>query len=97
MGKLIPLLIIVAFGCKLLLGRWPWAMLSLSNQGAPASRSMARARSLLGVAPGATRIDIIEAHKRLLVQVHPDRGGNEALVYEANDARDLLLARMPLA
>lgn len=98
MGKLIPLLIIAAMGCKLLLGRWPWEMLALSQMknGPQATRSMAKARTLLGVSPAASRADIIEAHKRLLVQVHPDRGGSEALVYEANEARDLLLAQVRL-
>jgi DnaJ family protein C protein 19 len=91
MGRLIVLLALAAVGCKLLLGRWPWEMMALPKP--PADR--AKARALLGVAPLATRSDIIEAHKRLLVQVHPDRGGNEALVHEANDARDLLLAELP--
>ncbi|MDP9056132.1 MAG: molecular chaperone DnaJ [Pseudomonadota bacterium] len=90
MGKLISLLVIASMGCKLLFGRWPWQMLALPQ----ASRQMSQARTLLGVNVGASRADIIEAHKRLLVQVHPDRGGSEALVYEANAARDLLLARM---
>ncbi len=93
MGKLIALLAIASMGCKLLFGRWPWEMLALP---AP-TRDMTKARTLLGVGPAATRAEIIEAHKRLLVQVHPDRGGSEALVYEANEARDLLLARMPLS
>ena len=92
MGKLITLLIIASMGCKLLFGRWPWEMLALPQ----ATRARDQARALLGVSARATRADIIEAHKRLLVQVHPDRGGSEALVYEANAARDLLLARMPL-
>ncbi len=92
MGKLITLLVIAAMGCKLLLGRWPWEMLALPQ----ATRRMAQAQTLLGVTPTASRADIIEAHKRLLVQVHPDRGGSEALVYEANAARDLLLEKAPL-
>ncbi len=91
MGKMILLLVIAAMGCKMLLGRWPWQMLALP----PASPQLAKARTLLGVGARASRTEIIEAHKRLLVQVHPDRGGSEALVYEANEARDLLLAQAP--
>jgi DnaJ family protein C protein 19 len=101
MGKIIVLLIIGSMGCKLVLGRWPWEMLALSGS-KDGTRSKtgrgvgtAQARTLLGVSTTATRTEIIEAHKRLLVQVHPDRGGSEALVYEANDARDLLLERIP--
>lgn len=97
MGKIIALLVIAAMGCKLVFGRWPWEMMAVSKlgNGPPSSERMAQARVLLGVDAAATRTEIIEAHKRLLVQVHPDRGGSEALVYEANDARDLLLARAP--
>ena len=91
MGKLIALLLIASMGCKLVFGRWPWEMLALPQS----TRATGQARTLLGVSAQATRADIIEAHKRLLVQVHPDRGGSEALVYEANAARDLLLARVP--
>ena len=91
MIRLIVLLAIASAACKLLLGQWPWQMLALP----PAQPRLAKARTLLGVGPAATRTDIIEAHKRLLVQVHPDRGGNETLVYEANEARDLLLAQTP--
>lgn len=99
MGKIFTLLVIASLGCKLVFGRWPWQMLALpqKNIGPQASSRLAQARSLLGVNAAASRADIIEAHKRLLVQVHPDRGGSEALVYEANDARDLLLARAPLS
>lgn len=98
MGKIIVVLVIASMGCKLVFGRWPWEMLALPQMkdGPQSTRSMAQARTLLGVSASATRADIIEAHKRLLVQVHPDRGGSEALVYEANEARDMLLARVPL-
>ena len=92
MGKIIVLLLIASLGCKLVFGRWPWEMLALQRS----TVGMAQARTLLGVSQAATRAEIIEAHKRLLVQVHPDRGGSEALVYEANAARDLLLTRLPL-
>ena len=53
-----------------------------------------RARNLLGVAADAPREAIIEAHRRLIAQVHPDRGGSNEAVHEANAARDLLLERL---
>ena len=49
---------------------------------------------LLGVDDRASRSDIVDAHRRLIVRVHPDRGGTESLVHEANAARDLLLAEL---
>jgi curved DNA-binding protein CbpA len=54
-----------------------------------------RARNLLGVRPDANHAEIIEAHRRLLAMVHPDRGGTNEQVHEANAARDLLLDALP--
>lgn len=45
--------------------------------------------------PDANRTDILSAHKRLVAMVHPDRGGSNEQVYEANAARDLLLDELP--
>ena len=33
--------------------------------------------------------------KRLIAMVHPDRGGTDGQVHEANAARDLLLDELP--
>ena len=71
-------------------GRWPWqAKVSTRNQ------AIFRARRLLGVEAGARREDIVAAHKRLVAMVHPDRGGTNQQVHEANAARDLLLDELP--
>ena len=55
------------------------------------NQALSRARALLGVSADASRAEILEAHKRLIAMVHPDRGGTTDQVYEANAARDLLL------
>jgi len=93
MGRLLVLLLLASIACKGLTGRWPWQVLGRYLTIVPAT-APARARALLGVSAEASREDIIAAHKRLLFQVHPDRGGSNALVHEANAARDLLLARI---
>ena len=49
---------------------------------------------MLGVDRSAKREAIIEAHRRLIARVHPDRGGSNDAVHAANAARDLLLARL---
>jgi DnaJ family protein C protein 19 len=38
--------------------------------------------------------EIADAHRRRIARVHPDRGGSNDQVHEANAARDLLLARL---
>ena len=90
MIKLIILVAILAYGWKLVRGRWPW-----EPKSALRAQQKARARRLLGVSAAASREDIIVAHRRLVALVHPDRGGSSDGVHEANDARDLLLAELP--
>lgn len=48
------------------------------------------ALQVLGLQPGATREDILKAHRRLIQKLHPDRGGNEYLAAKVNAARDKL-------
>ena len=53
-----------------------------------------RARQVLGVGAGADEGTIRAAHRRLLADVHPDRGGSAERSTEINAARDLLLAAL---
>lgn len=89
MIKLLWLIVLVSLACRLLAGRWPWELLRTADR----SAGEARARALLGVRPGAGREEIIEAHRRLIARVHPDRGGTDQAVHDANAARDLLLGK----
>ena len=91
MGDLILVAALAALACKAFTGRWPWAGLR-GRRDAGRIAELARARALLGVDPDAAHATIIDAHRRLILTVHPDRGGSAALVNEANDARDALLA-----
>jgi DnaJ homolog subfamily C member 19 len=52
---------------------------------------LAAARALLGVSPGADEATIRTAHRRLVADAHPDRGGSEELTGRLNAARDVLL------
>jgi len=92
MIKLLFFAAIICAGCKLVTRKWPWEFLA-SRPTRP--QALFRARKLLAVRAGASRNEIVEAHRRLIAMVHPDRGGTNEQVHEANAARDLLLDELP--
>ncbi|MFN2099172.1 J domain-containing protein [Altererythrobacter sp. MF3-039] len=92
MIRLLVIAAIISVGCKMVLGKWPWDYLRGPDT---KGQALFKARKLLGVPERATHAEIIEAHRRLITMIHPDKGGTNEQVHEANDARDLLLNDLP--
>jgi DnaJ domain len=55
--------------------------------------SVEEAYAILGLSAGADAEAIKEAHRRLMVKLHPDHGGSDYLATKINRARDMLLHR----
>jgi hypothetical protein len=64
---------------------------------APATKAalaLEEAAAILGVPADASADDIRAAHKKLIGQLHPDKGGTDYLAAKINDARRIMLERL---
>ncbi len=74
-------------------GSRPGADRAGGSRAASAEMTVEEAYAILGIAAGATADEIKEAHRRLMVKLHPDHGGSDYLASQINRARDTLLRR----
>ena len=65
------------------------------TSGPPPSGRMTRAEALkvLGLEQNASETEVRAAHRRLIQQTHPDKGGTSYLAAKINEAKDVLTGR----
>lgn len=81
---------LILFGLAILAFLYFTGQLSRRRPGMSADE----ARAVLGVTPDADADAVRAAHRRLVAQVHPDKGGTAELTARVNAARDVLLAAL---
>ena len=76
--------------------RFPgWSDEATKRQRPSAAREMDKeqAFAVLGLSSGASKEEIVEAHRRLMQKLHPDRGGSDYLAATLNLAKRVLLGK----
>ncbi len=101
-GKMHWLGALIAGLVPLVKGSLPWLLRALpflrsrrqqqqNNPKPTGNMSKQEAYEILGLKDGASKEEILAAHKRLMQKAHPDRGGSDWLASRINAAKEKLL------
>jgi DnaJ domain len=72
----------------------PQAEQQAPPQQAQVNVSLDEAYQVLGLEPGADKEAVIDAHRKLIQKMHPDRGGNDFLAAQINQAKEVLIKHL---
>ncbi|MCW8852365.1 MAG: molecular chaperone DnaJ [Gammaproteobacteria bacterium] len=64
---------------------------SQSPPGGKTAMSRQEAMEVLGLKADFTKEEVIQAHRRMMQKIHPDRGGSDYLAAQINQAKETLL------
>jgi hypothetical protein len=64
---------------------------SQSPPGGKKAMSRQEAMEVLGLKADFTKEEVIQAHRRMMQKIHPDRGGSDYLAAQINQAKETLL------
>lgn len=103
-AKLWPLAFMVLLAAGGVMAIETWRAKSIEGDGLNAPGNMTpaakmtidEAASVLGLTVDAGADDIRAAHRKLISQIHPDKGGTDYLAGKINEARDTMLKRLDL-
>lgn len=105
-AKLWPLafMVLIAAGGVMAIEAWKERQVAEDEAAEAASRpapparqadmTMKEAAAFLGVTEDASADEIKAAHRKLIAQIHPDKGGTDYLAAKINEARDFMLDRL---
>ena len=98
-AKLWPLALMVLFAAGGVMAIETWRDKAVREDQGPVTPAPLRAfmdideaASVLGIEKTADPDVIKSAHRKLIAQIHPDKGGTDYLAAKINEARDIMLA-----